>query len=122
MTTKTYVQFLYPGTIVAEISTHEVADRSDPIVPDGAYGYSFFSRTEMIVNGEKLIGEVRDRSGHTYIGEVMTAEQIERLPGDYRILLSNMRSNDWPNAVRTVRGNFVPMQTGDRVISPEQPT
>lgn len=119
MTTKTYVQFLYPGTIVAETSTHEVADRSDPIMPEGAYGYSFFSRTETIVNGEKLIGEVRDRSVYTYIGEVMTAEQIERLPGDYRILLSNMRCNDWPVVVRTARGNFVPLLSGDRVIPAE---
>lgn len=121
MTTKTYVQFLYPGTIVAEIATYEVADRSDPVVPEGVYGYSFFSRTETIVNGEKLIGEERDRSGHTYIGEAMTAEQIERLPGDYTILLSNMRCNNWPTVVRTVCGNFVPLRSGDRVIPPEQP-
>lgn len=59
--------------------------------------------------------------GHRiYIGESLTTEDVERLPGDHSILLSNMRGNDWERVVRTRRGNFQPVEPGDVVIAAEQ--
>jgi hypothetical protein len=115
---KTYVEFLLPGSFFPETMTREVADRSDPSdIPQNTYGYQLYSRTEVAADGEVLHGPERDRSGTTYFGVRMTAEDIGRLPGDHKILLSNMRINDWPEVVRTVMGNFRPLRTGDRVIA-----
>ena len=55
-----------------------------------------------------------------YVGEALTAEDVERLDGDHSILLSNMRGNDWERVVRTRRGNFQPVEPGDVVIAPAE--
>jgi hypothetical protein len=57
-----------------------------------------------------------------YVGEVLTADDLEHLPGiaDYSILLSNMRGNGWERVVRTRRGNFQPIEPGDVVLAPAE--
>lgn len=118
---KTYVEFLLPGSFFPEAITREVADRSPPQdIPRNTFGYSFFSRTVMQQDGETLIGPVRERSPTTYFGEVMAVEQVEALPGDHEILLSNMRINGWSRVVRTTLGNFRPLEKGDSVIAASQ--
>lgn len=115
---KTYVEFYYPGTFVSETSTREVSDRS-PItdVPVGVYGYRFFSRSEVELDGEILTGKIKDCSGITYFGEVMTIDDVAKLPNT-EILQSNMRCNEWSKVVRTVRGNFQSIDERDIVLPP----
>jgi len=115
---KTYVEFFYPGAFVSETSTCEVTDRS-PVtdVPVGVYGYRFFSRSEVEVDGEVLTGADKDHSGITYFGEVMSLDDVAKLPRT-EILQSNMRGNGWASVVRTVRGNFQPINERDIVLAP----
>jgi hypothetical protein len=57
-----------------------------------------------------------------YVGEALTAEDIEQLDDgeDYSILLSNMRGNGWERVVRTRRGNFQPVEPVDHVVAAAQ--
>lgn len=118
---KQYIEFFYPGSFVSESSAKEVADRTPPAeLPKGAYGYRFFARNEVTQDGETLRGRPKDYSGITYYGEAMTLEEVKALTpsGDYRILVSNMESNGWGRVVKTIRGQFMPLNAGDSVVTP----
>jgi hypothetical protein len=117
---KQYIEWYYPGSFVSETSSVMVSDRSAPVViPERAYGYRFFARTEVVEDGERLVGANRDYSPMTYFGEVLTVDQVKALPehrhDQYRVLISNMECNGWKSVVRTVQGNFQPINEGDTV-------
>ena len=113
-----YIEFFYPGSFFPETTKRPVDDRR-PIAspPDGVYGYRFFAREEVRQGGEVLSGKEKDYSGMTYFGDVLTADDIEKLPGDHKTLLINMWCNNWPRVVCTVRGNFQPLQDADMCVS-----
>jgi len=118
---KQYIKFFYPGSFVSESSIQEVADRTLPTeLPEGSYGYQFFARSEVTHDGEVLRGQPKDYSGMTYYGEVMTLDEVKALTPsrDYRILVRNMECNGWDRVVRTVSGQFVPLNAGDSVVTP----
>jgi hypothetical protein len=78
---KQYIEFFYPGMIVSESSVREVADRTPPTeLPKGAFGYRFFSKNEVIQEGETLVGQPKDYSHTTYLGKEMTLEEVKALP------------------------------------------
>lgn len=114
-----YIEFYYPGSFVSETEKRPVADRTRPVtIPMGAYAYRFFERQEVPSDGETLCGAPRNHSAMTYFGKALTAEQVKALPGDYRVLLSNMECNGWSMVVQTLRGNFQPLNPGDIVLPP----
>lgn len=118
---KHYVEFFYPGSFVPESSIQEVIDRAVPVeVPKGAYGFHHFSREEIEQAGELLMGKPKDYDPMTYYGEILTLEQVQALEParNYNILVSNMECNGWNQVVRTVCGNFQPLNEGDKVVSP----
>lgn len=118
---KQYIEFFYSGSFVSESSAQEVADRAPPDeLPKGAYGYRFFARSEVTQDGEILRGSPKDYSGMTYFGEVMTLEEVKALTpySDYRTIVINMDCNKWGRVVRTVRGQFMQLNDGDFVVTP----
>lgn len=116
---KIYVEFFFPGSFVPESTIRQVDDRSPPTdVPKGCYGYRYFSRSEVEVDGEVLRGEPKVCSGMFYFGEALTLADVGKLPGT-DILQSNMKGNGWGKVVRTVRGNFQPLYERDTVIPPK---
>lgn len=117
---KQYIEFFFPGSFVSESSTHEVDSRIPPTeLPNGAYGYRFFSRSEVVQDGETLRGKPKDYSGTAYFGEVLTLADVKALTpsGNFRILISNMECNKWDRVVRTIHGQFMPLHDGDCVVS-----
>ena len=116
---KHYIEYNFPGSFMSNLSVKEVQER---IAPDGlpanCFGYQFFDRTEVMQDGEILLGSRKNESPMHYIGEVMTIDDVKALPGDTQILQSNMRCNDWDTVVRTIAGNFQPLRNGDVVIAP----
>jgi hypothetical protein len=48
---------------------------------------------------------------------VLTAKEVEEKYPDSRILLTNMRVNNWETVVRTRRGNFQPLAENDVVLN-----
>jgi hypothetical protein len=113
-----YIEFYFPGSFVSETEVKPVASRAAPVaVPLGAYAYRFFARQEVEMNGEILRGKAHDHSPMTYFGKALTLDEVKALDGDYRILISNMECNRWDRVVRTVRGNFQPLNEGDIVLT-----
>jgi hypothetical protein len=115
----TYIEFLYPGTFFAESSARVVADRTLPeVIPGQATGYRFYARSEVEVDGEKLVGKPRDYSPWTYFGKEYSAEQVQALEGDHvRILRDNVRINGWKRLAQTTYGAWYPLEDGDRVVA-----
>jgi hypothetical protein len=117
-TTKHYVTFYYPGSFFDEEETRPVKRRGEVgAIPRGAFGYQEWDREERTIDGEKLLGKPKNHGPLTYFGEEFTAEQVAALPGDHAILLSNMRGNDYERVVRTIRGNWKPVEKNVRVLA-----
>ena len=118
MSLEHYIIFYYPGSLVNEEETKLISSRKDKIeIPKGSFGYRFFDRTEILKNGEMLRGKPKNYSGMHYLGRKMSlAEVKEELPRK-RILISNMRGNNYKHVVKTIRGNFQPFEKGDKIIS-----
>jgi hypothetical protein len=114
----TYIEFLYPGTFFAESGSRRVERRELPeAIPGQATGYRFFTRTEVDVDGEKLVGRPKDYSGWTYFGKEYSAEQVQAMAGEHvRILRDNMRINGWTRVVQTAYGQWYPLTDGDVVV------
>ena len=109
--TTRFVRFYTPGLIVAETQTADVATL-DPMAvawPDNAYAFTLHERDDVVDGGETYRGEARQVGPMYYHPEsrVMTAEEIAARndPTD-RILLSNMRGNQWPRVVYSRWGNW----------------
>jgi hypothetical protein len=117
--TKTFVEILYPGSLFSE-STVKVVENREPIeLPEGAFAFRFFDQTISEVDGETLTGKPKNYSGKYYKGEVYTLEQLEEEfggSGKHQILISNCRYNDWGRVVKTVRGNWQPLEENDVVL------
>lgn len=113
-----YVRFLFPGSLFPEERTQRLESRTAVIdVPANCFAYEFFDREEVEAGGETLVGSPKNQSGRTYFGEVLTLDDVKRLPGDYGTLISNMECNGWAKVVRTRRGNFQPLNENDRVVT-----
>lgn len=115
---KHYVQFSYPGVIVNEYEVKEVEKRDAALitVPAGACAYRFFDRTEIILNGEKLVGEPKNFSPLTYLGKAYTLKQVKAEFPESKMLISNMECNGFKRVVRTRCGNWQPLSEDDVVI------
>ena len=117
---KTYVEFFYPGVFISETTIQELPSRKSTVeLPEGAYGYRLFSRSEVEQDGEVLVGPPKDYSPTTYYGIERTLEQVRNLPGDNTILISNMEINNWDRVVFTQYGQCFPLNPDDIVVSSE---
>ena len=114
---KHFVEFLYPGIIVCETSTKEIAERKPELitVPEGAFAYRFYDQVHTIVDGELLKGEAKNFSGYTYFGKAYSLEEVKRLFPESRTLISNMECNGYAKVVRTRAGNWMPLSEEDTV-------
>lgn len=127
-TTRTLVTAtpLYPGSFFPEHGRPVALHDADPetalaAVPDDGGWFALEVRTtpeKLWTDGEG--GEMWRTCGPSqgyriYVGEALTAADVERLPDDHSILLSNMQGNGWDRVVRTRRGNFQPVEDGDVV-------
>jgi len=122
----TYAEYLYPGVFLPEEFSAEVPERDPQKVareaPDGVFAFRFYdiATTTVTVGGEEIEtrSERLNQSGRYYIdAEKLTAADVEALPGDHSILLSNMRGNGWDPILRCRPGNFQPLQDGDEIVS-----
>ena len=115
----TYIEFLYPELIFADSSSRPVPSRELPaVIPGHATGYRFFTRSEVEVDGEKLVGQPKDQSPWTYFGTEYSAEQVQALEGDHvRILRDNVRINGWTRVVQTTYGSWYRLEDGDQVVA-----
>lgn len=122
MTTKHYAELHYPGIFFAKIAIVEVAERNIESVniPNNVYAYRFFDRNEMIVCGEKLVGDTTNYSPMTYLGEEYSLEEIqEDFPECAASLVYKMEYSKCAKVVRTPQGEWYPLKEGEIVIKPK---
>lgn len=127
--------YMWPGSFLNETMVMELSDGTleaglaampeDTMWGSHAFGFEI---TETVLkrfvsdDGEErwlATGRAR-RLGRWYFGETMTLSQVaaENITngGKHDILLANMRGNNWPTVVRTIAGNFQPIEDGDDVL------
>jgi len=114
---QTYVEFIYPGIVVAERSSEKVTDRSKPKLPKGAIGYRFYERTEKTVDGELLEGPIKNYSGFFYVGQEFTAAEYLKHHTCSDIARQNILGNGYKRLVLFKTGQLFPLSEKDTVIS-----
>jgi hypothetical protein len=107
-----WIRFFSPGSFVSnetDVVVNDIFTQPDDIeFPENAYCFMVFER-EDVVDGDKTFNGKPKKVGKTYYHPdsfVRNAEQIENMDGDWKILLSNMRCNDWKYVVFTRWGNY----------------
>ena len=114
--TKTYIEYSYPGALFSEYETKVVKSRSPKThkIPEGAFAFQYFDQTSKTVKvgGEpQVVFGKRKNVSKTYYpdGKLYTIDDLKKDDsGDFSILISNMKCNDWPVVIRTRRGNYQP--------------
>lgn len=122
-TAKHYVEYMHNvmgnTTTVKEIPERDV-DKVE--IPKNClcFGFRFFDRTEVVVDGKVLTGEKENVSGWYYFGELLTIEQLKEIPdktGWFANLIRNMELNGFKAVVKTKQlGLYVKLCEGDMVI------
>jgi hypothetical protein len=127
----THVVYEHPGSLFPE-NSGGVVDSRDPAraaanASPTAFAFTFHDRyrTTAIIDGERI--ELRSASMHfskRYVigGELLDEAAVEALPGDHKILLSNMRGNGWQQVIRHRTGNFQPFDSNhDEIVEEPRP-
>ena len=114
---RTYIEFVYPGTLFNETSTKEVKSRDTARVnvPDGAFGFKFFDILEATVEADgksvKLTSaRINESPMFYYGGRIYTRAEAAREIPNNRTLLSNMDGNGWDRVIKTRAGDFQPFE------------
>lgn len=118
---KNYVEFLSPGAHAIEHSVKEIPERDAKKVElsDTCFGFRFFDRTVINIDGETFTGERKNVSGWYYIGKKLTLKKLKAAFGNdenYRTLIFNMEIREFNAVVETKFGYFIPLHDDDKVL------
>jgi hypothetical protein len=119
--------FYYPGSFFAEDVTRTISEPTLAAAVEAQPNDGWFAvevkrtpvKTFRSDDGEERVlpdGKAV-KVAKWYVGTAYTAEQVEALDGDHKILVSNMRGNGWATVCRTRRGNWQPVEEGDEVLA-----
>ncbi len=120
VTRKTFVEFLYPGSFVDNVSTEEVQTR-DPYsvkVPEGSFGFRYYDVVfaTVVSEGETVeleSNELNRSKTYFYGGRIMTPAQVRKEYPKQDILLRNIENNKVKRLIETTTGSI-------REYDPEQ--
>jgi hypothetical protein len=129
--------YLWPGSFVDETASKPLPSPTlaaalaempeDRIYGSHAFGFEITETPMKLFTSDDdeqrwLANGKSRRVGYWYFGEMMTLAEVgaQNTNGRYDILLSNMRGNDWSAVVRTIAGNFKPVEDGVTVLPPSQ--
>lgn len=121
-----YLERLYPSFFGAETSMEKVETNDPDKIVDRmrgdkkCYGFRFFEREELEVNGEILSGENKNYSGIFYFGiELTKKELLEKIRGTASEdnVRHNMKQSESDRFVETRRGTIHPLRGIDKVLS-----
>lgn len=123
-----FVEYIYPGMFVSEMSVMPIPkrERATLDIPKGAFGFRYFD--ERVYEAQREDGakfeqrEPRENvSPWTYFGDTWTLAHVETLAKQdekrWHTLLSNMRGNGYARIVRTAAGQCIPLDNHD-VVEP----
>lgn len=114
-----YVEYVIPGSFFNEYSVREIKDRNKKLedIPNGTVGFRFYDCNEEVIDGKKMMGVRENISPMTYVGRKYTLAEVKKKFPELTTLISNMKSNGWNRAVKTIKGNWQPLEKGDKVIA-----
>lgn len=113
-----YVRFFLPGFLTSEEMVVHIDSREEyPKVPHQAFGFEFFDRQEVCLDGQHLVGREMNTSPQHIIGHFISAAEIMR--GDNKIMKSNVKNNGFMGVVKTKFGQHVPCYDDTVVIDPQ---
>lgn len=132
-----WATYMWAGAFVDETTSVQLDDGTveaaiEAMPEERNHGHLPFG-FEIVETTQKLFvavsdGEVRWQGdgttslGHWYFGDELSLEDITARnrsladAGKFDILLANMRGNNWPVVVRTIAGNFKPVESNDTVL------
>ena len=107
--TKHFVRFYFQGVIISETEDREVTNRDirDITVPQHAYGYRFFDKEEVVINGEVLRGSIKNSSEKFIIGTLMTIEEVRKT---YPTIANEMDYNHITKVVKCPYRWYIPSE------------
>ena len=80
-------------------------------LPEECVKFQLFDREEVVINGEMLTGEEKNKSGWYYIGKKLSAEEVKDTH-----LLQGMKDNMWTGFVSVRAGCIYPLLENDIVL------
>jgi len=113
-----YVTFLFPGAFMSEESTEHIKSREGRlVVPEGAFAYYFWDRTEFWEGEELLTGGQKNVSGRFYPeGNIYTKDEIKKQEGESSTLYRNMKGS-YKYVIKSRRGNWQPFdEKKDKIV------
>ena len=116
---QTFIEYLYPGIIMCDTSTTEVANRDIPKdIPEPCIAFRFFDKTIVKIEEETLKGKANNFSGWHYLNskEYSLSEMETEHPGLITVI-SNMKTNKSNRAVVTNWGQVFLLEDNDVILS-----
>lgn len=101
------VRFFYPGPVGSDAEI-DIFDPTKVTMPDGAFAFEFFDRTE----SNDVFKGVRYYPG----GKVLTLEDVKREFPDNEILIHNMEVNGYDPIVQTKENTFQMFREGQDIV------
>lgn len=122
--TRYRARYSIPGSFFSE---HQVKDLDAYSVkeaiqkaPKSAFGFTIYEVEEPPDLGPDftVTSKAKNESAMHYLdGDILSIQAVEELPGDHKILVSNMKGNEWDFVVRCRTGNFQPFKDGDVLVA-----
>jgi hypothetical protein len=114
ITTRQYVEHSFRGSFLTDTSSVEIAERNPEKeknnLPEYAFAFQFYSRTEAVIDGEKLVGKPKERSSYYYPNsKVWTTQELKDADKE-STLITNCENNG---------GKVVQCNMGNRQIFEE---
>jgi RNase P/RNase MRP subunit p29 len=119
ITTRQYVEHSFRGSFVTDTSSIEVVERNPEQeknnLPEYAFAFRFYSRTEAVIDGEKLVGKPKDRSSYYYPNsKVWTTQELIEAKKE-STLITNCENNGG-KVVQCNMGNWQIFNEDDKII------
>jgi hypothetical protein len=95
-----FVDIYYNGAFFADKVTRHISTREGFELPENAFSFSFYDRRCIELDNDTLLGNEINRTKAFYRGVVLTANDVKRMYPENKILLDNIRINDWEYVVQ----------------------
>lgn len=121
-----WITFHYPGHFFGE--SHKLKCLKEPSIKHilklkeckGAYAFSKSEQEVLIVKGIEYKREYNNAIRYFIDAELLDYNAVEKTVPDGRILLSNMKANNWLYVIKTNCGWYVPFEVNDVIIKSEE--
>lgn len=113
-----FIEIFLPGIPGTQVLPVAVRNHEAISLPADALAYRFFDRIVVTLDQVAYASDRVDQGSLTYLGVLVTVEQVKRLPGDHSDVLASLRAYGLTEAVLTPCERVYVLRPGDRVVAP----